>query len=517
MTIVRRLVVTLGVALFALAFVGGYGLLQLGHAFNRIEGLETQTIPGLQSMSMALDDVGDMRLNVYRYVVDGVDDASRQSMEKIIADADRRYDQHLGEYRSHGFIDAADRQLFDADLANIAAYRQARRTFFARMRAGDRDAALGMLHDGGDVHTAADNLNKGLHRHLAYNVEQGQTVRTENAQAYRMATGVMAAIVLAALVLTGALGARLYQLIRDGLQRLQRTLQHMSESLDLSQPASVARRDEIGLTAVALNQLLERISVVITEVRTSSDAVSVASQQIAAGNIDLSSRTEQQAASLQHTAASLGEITETAQRNADSANQANTLAIDTTRISEEGHRVVKRMVETMSDISSSASRIAEITNLIEGIAFQTNILALNAAVEAARAGEQGRGFAVVAAEVRNLAQRSSSAAREIKGLIEQSVVTVQAGSSQAEEVGRVTASVQQAVTRVMGIVGEIASASDDQGHRIQQIHQAIGQIDEVTQQNAALVEEAAAASQSLDEQATRMRGTVAVFTVAAAA
>ncbi|MFJ2992902.1 methyl-accepting chemotaxis protein [Pandoraea sp. NPDC087047] len=517
MTIVRRLVVTLGVALFALAFVGGYGLRQLGRSFNRIEGLETQTVPGLQSISMALDDVADMRLNVYRYAVDGVDDDSRKAMEQIIADADRRYDQRIDEYRSHGVIDDTDQRMLAADVANIAAYRKARQTFFARMRAGDRDAALGMLHDGGEVHTAADNLNQGLHRHLAYNVDHGQTVRAENAQAYRTATGVMAAIIVAAMLLTGALGARLYRLIRGGLQHLQHTLQHMSESLDLSQPAAVQGSDEIGLTAVALNRLLARISVVITEVRTSSDAVSVASQQIAAGNIDLSSRTEQQAASLQHTAASLGEITETARRNADNANQANALAIDTTRISDEGHTVVGRMVETMADISSSAARIAEITNLIEGIAFQTNILALNAAVEAARAGEQGRGFAVVASEVRNLAQRSSSAAKEIKGLIEQSVLTVQAGSAQAEEVGRVTASVEEAVKRVVGIVGEIASASDDQGQRIQQIHQAIGQIDEVTQQNAALVEEAAAASQSLDEQATRMRGTVSMFTVAAAA
>jgi methyl-accepting chemotaxis protein len=171
------------------------------------------------------------------------------------------------------------------------------------------------------------------------------------------------------------------------------------------------------------------------------------------------------------------------------------------------------MVGTMNEIASSSARIAEITTLIEGIAFQTNILALNAAVEAARAGEQGRGFAVVASEVRSLAQRSSVAAKEIKDLIERSVTTIQSGSRQAKEVGRTTAEVQRAIKRVAEIVGEIAAASDEQGHGIEQVNQAIGQIDEVTQQNAALVEEAAAAAQSLDEQAIRLSGTVSMFTV----
>jgi methyl-accepting chemotaxis protein len=192
------------------------------------------------------------------------------------------------------------------------------------------------------------------------------------------------------------------------------------------------------------------------------------------------------------------------QQNADAARQANALAISTTRISDEGNLAVERMVGTMNEIASSSSRIAEIISMIEGVAFQTNILALNAAVEAARAGEEGRGFAVVAAEVRSLAQRSSSAAKEIKDLIEQSVATIQSGSQQAQEAGRATAEVQQAIRRVAGIVEEIATASDLQGH---------SQIDQVTQQNAALVEEAAAAAQSLDEQVTRLDGAVSVFTV----
>jgi methyl-accepting chemotaxis protein len=198
------------------------------------------------------------------------------------------------------------------------------------------------------------------------------------------------------------------------------------------------------------------------------------------------------------------------------ARQASTLALSATQISDKGNQVVKRMVETVGEITASSTKIAEITALIEGIAFQTNILALNAAVEAARAGEQGRGFAVVASEVRNLAQRSSAAAKEIKDLIETSVGTIQEGSSQAAEVGRTTDEVRQAVRRVADIIGEIAAASEEQGRGIEQINQAVGQMDEVTQQNAALVEEAAAAAQSLSEQATKLNEMVSVFTVSGA-
>jgi methyl-accepting chemotaxis protein len=510
MTIVRRLVITLGVALFALVFVGGYGLAQLYSSNQRIDGLETRTIPGLKSISMALDDVADMRLNAYRYVVDGIDDASRADIAALIADADKRFDQDVAAYVPSD--DTAARML-DTDRAHIAAYRSARDQFLDRLRAGDRDAALAMLHDGGAVHTSALVLDKGLHDHLDYDIERSQSIRDENARQFKIVFGWMIAIVAAALVATAAFGMHLHRLIGNGLNALQDTLQQVSHSLDLSRHARVERMDEIGHTATALNRLLERMAEVVAEVRRSSDAVGIASKQIAAGNLDLSTRTEQQAVSLQQTAASLAQLTATVQQNADNAKEASTLALGTSHISDEGSQSVERMVGTMSEIASSSAKIGEITSLIEGIAFQTNILALNAAVEAARAGEQGRGFAVVASEVRSLAQRSSAAAKEIKELIERSVATIRSGSSQAEEVGRTTAQVQQSIRQVAAIIGEIANASDEQGRGIEQVNQAVSQIDEVTQQNASLVEQAAAASGSLDEQATRLSGSVAVFTV----
>ncbi|MDQ7980140.1 methyl-accepting chemotaxis protein [Paraburkholderia sp. SARCC-3016] len=510
MTIVRRLVITLGVALFALVFVGGYGLAQLYASNQRIDGLETRTIPGLKSISMALDDVADMRLNAYRYVVDGIDDSSRAAIVALIADADKRFDRDVAAYVAG---DEKAARMLDADRAHIAAYRGARAQFFDKLRAGDRDGALAMLHDGGAVHTAALVLDNGLHDHLDYDIERSQAIRDENAAQFKTVFGSMIAVIAVAFVATGAFGMHLYRLIGNGLGQLQDTLQKVSHSLDLSLHARVERMDEIGHTADALNRLLKHMADVIAEVRHSSDAVGIASKQIAAGNLDLSTRTEQQAVSLQQTASSLAQLTATVQQNADNAKEASSLALGTSRISDEGSQSVERMVGTMSEIATRSAKIGEITSLIEGIAFQTNILALNAAVEAARAGEQGRGFAVVASEVRSLAQRSSAAAKEIKELIERSVATIRAGSSQAEEVGRTTAQVQQAIRQVAAIVGEIANASDEQGRGIEQVNHAVSQIDEVTQQNASLVEQAAAAAGSLEEQATRLGGAVGVFRV----
>ena len=318
-------------------------------------------------------------------------------------------------------------------------------------------------------------------------------------------------VIVIAVLLTGFMALTLYRRIRSSLEEIQGTLAHVSNSLDLDHRAPVDQLDEIGLTAQSFNALIERVSTTLREVRRATDSVGVAAAQIAAGNVDLSSRTEQQAASLEETASSMEQLTATVRQNAENARQASSLASNAAVVADEGNHAVQQMVDTMGAISGSSERIAEITNLIEGIAFQTNILALNAAVEAARAGEQGRGFAVVAGEVRSLAQRSSSAAKEIKELIESSVNTVRTGSSQAEGVGNTMTEIRQAVKRVSDIIAEISAASQEQSAGIEQVGMAVGQMDQVTQQNAALVEEAAAAAQSLDEQAGRLREMVGQF------
>jgi methyl-accepting chemotaxis protein len=263
----------------------------------------------------------------------------------------------------------------------------------------------------------------------------------------------------------------------------------------------------------ALTKVKESLSTTVINIQSVSASIASSSSQIAIGNMDLSARTEEQAASLEQTAASMTELTETVRQNAENARQANALAMSATDTANTGNESVQAMVATIGQISSSSSKISEITGVIEGIAFQTNILALNAAVEAARAGEQGRGFAVVASEVRSLAQRSASAAKEIKALISASVATIQEGAKQATEVSGTMGQVKQAIRQVSDIVGEIAAASEEQSRGIEQVNQAVVQMDEVTQQNAALVEEAAAAAQSLEEQAIRLKEVVSVFRV----
>ena len=280
---------------------------------------------------------------------------------------------------------------------------------------------------------------------------------------------------------------------------------------DLTQRIEVKSRDETGQLMQALQDMNASLAGIVGGVRDTTDMITTASREIAAGNNELSQRTEEQASSLEETASSMEELTSTVKQNAENAKHANQLAANASDIAVKGGQVVDDVVQTMASISTSSKKIVDIISVIEGIAFQTNILALNAAVEAARAGEQGRGFAVVASEVRNLAQRSAAAAKEIKTLIGDSVDKVDTGSRQVDQAGATMNEIVQAVKRVTDIMSEIAAASDEQSTGIEEVNQAIVQMDNVTQQNAALVEEAAAAAESMQEQAGALMQAVRVF------
>ncbi|TWC62576.1 methyl-accepting chemotaxis protein [Herbaspirillum sp. SJZ099] len=338
--------------------------------------------------------------------------------------------------------------------------------------------------------------------------ESGEDAKTE----YREARNLMIALgtmAIAFAVLTAWLVTRS---ITWPLNRAVKVAQTVAAG-DLTSQIDATGKDETGQLLRALRTMNDNLLNIVTQVRLGTDTISTASTQIAAGNLDLSSRTEEQASSLEETASSMEQLTSAVKQNAEHAREANQLAISASAVAVEGGNVVGQVVDTMTAINESSRKIVDIIGVIDGIAFQTNILALNAAVEAARAGEQGRGFAVVASEVRTLAQRSAAAAKEIKSLIDDSVDKVDSGSKLVGQAGQTMNEVVASVKRVTDIVGEITDASREQGEGIEQVNQAVSQMDQVTQQNAALVEEAAAAAQSLQHQASNLSQIVGVFKI----
>ncbi|MGA3888325.1 methyl-accepting chemotaxis protein [Ralstonia nicotianae] len=507
MTIRLRLALMMaGVAVLAVV-IGATGLLGMRHANMRVQATYEMQLAGAVALAES-----DASMLSFRLVLDrAAMDIKAPSLGKTLERARMFLAKSDASWKRYRALPSTpdERKLADeADALRTAFLRDGAQALMQAIQAGDAgrtsqtvmEAMPALYRPLGDKVTALSRMQMEIAR-ASY--EAGQ-------REHDGLSALTAALLLVGIVGGGLLTWSLRRSITVPLNRAIEQAEHITRG-DLTHAIHVDRADETGRMLLALQRMQESLQGMVGQVRTGSDAIASATQQIAAGNADLSQRTEQQASSLEETASSMEQLTGMVKQNADSARQASTLAANASDIAVKGGEVVGRVVETMAGIHDSSKKIADIIGVIEGIAFQTNILALNAAVEAARAGEQGRGFAVVAGEVRSLAQRSAGAAKEIKTLISDSVGRVESGTTLVAEAGTVIDEVVVAVKRVTGIMGEISAASDAQSEGIAQVNQAVTQMDEATQQNAALVEQAAAAAMSLQEQADGLRGTVAAF------
>jgi len=504
-SIKARIGLTMGFLAALIVVISGVGLLGLTRSNDAYRDTYTDQMPSSHAVNMAEIYAARERLALDRaaFEIGTPDTAATLARARMLRGvSDDYWKQYLSLPR-----DSQEERLTQDVTERRATFQQAAEHFSTSIAAGDQSKVVGNANA---LQAAYSQLSKA-------DLELDKLQSTLAQAGFNDAESAFGELRIAAVaaLLTG-IGAALYSFLalrRAIAEPLREALGAFSAIAagDLRRPVVVRSRDEMGELLGGVARMQRSLGDTVRSVRSGTEAIATATRQIAAGNTDLSSRTEEQASALQETASSMEELTGTVKQNAENARQASALATSASEIANKGSRVVNEVVGTMGEINQSSAKIADIIAIIEGIAFQTNILALNAAVEAARAGEEGRGFAVVAGEVRSLAQRSSAAAKEIKGLIDTSVERVHAGSALVDEAGRTMTEIIGAVQRVTDIMGEIAAASQEQSSGIDQVARAVTQMDEVTQQNAALVEEAAAAAQSLEDQASRLRAAVAVF------
>ncbi len=484
--------------------VGGMGfaaLWQTNQDVAQLYRLSSQQVNAVNSAALSLVAA---RTDLSRYATrvaqgNASDATSLQHARQRIVSADRAFQGFSGGLsaeetaESASLIDAYGK--FSANLQNVGRV----------LEAGDMEAYFKQ-----GTQQVQERLMTERDAFILRAEGTGQRVMDEISVFHTLFTSLLAGILALGLLMAVGAHVLIRRIILRPLLEAGEIFRRIAEG-DLTRRVADRGRNEISVLLAALKSMQDSLVRTVSAVRRGVDEINVGAHEISSGNADLSSRTEEQAATLEETAASMEELATTVRQNADTALEANRMVAASAAVARRGGEAVSSVVETMRAISGSSSRIADIVGVIDGIAFQTNILALNAAVEAARAGEQGKGFAVVASEVRTLAQRSAAAAKEIKQLIEDSAQKVDMGSEQVENAGATMREIVESVQRVTGLMGEISVASEEQATGIDQVNRAVSQMDGVTQQNAALVEQAAAAAGALEEQARQLAGAVAVF------
>jgi methyl-accepting chemotaxis protein len=511
----RKLSTKLGMAfaivLLLTAIVGIFSINQLAKVNATASNLSSRWMPAMRVIQDIKSQIARVRTRELQYIISD-DVADLDKYDKVIAndlvDLKKMQDEYVALIKT-----PEEQALYSEFLALWDRYMAEDAKLRAAVRAGDMPLAKKLIR--GESNKLIVALRGQVDKLVKHYGEGGSEAAKFGDQVYNASRAWITGLLLVS-VLLGALAAltitRWLVKTLGGEPQYAVTLANQIAAGELNVEVRTRPGDDSSLL-FAMKSMRDSLANIVGQVRHATDTIASAAQQVVAGNLDLSGRTEAQASSLEETAASMEELTSTVRHNSDNARQANELAVNASAIAEQGGQVVSQVVERMGSINESAKKISDITGVIDGIAFQTNILALNAAVEAARAGEQGRGFAVVASEVRNLAQRSAAAAREIKELIGDSVGQVEAGTRLVNQAGSTMEEVVVSVRRVTDIMGEITVAGQEQSAGIVQVNEAIAQMDAVTQQNAALVEEATAASHSMQDQASSLAQLVSIFTL----
>ncbi|GGC94069.1 methyl-accepting chemotaxis protein [Undibacterium terreum] len=487
-------------------FLGVFSIIQLARVNNSTFDLGTNWMPSVNAAMGIKERISRIRTQEMQIVLSD----NEEDINKYLG----RFKDYVGELKKYEseyaalISEPAEKKLFAEYTSLWEAYAAENGKLVALAKEGKPKEARDILR--GESSRLNGEMLKRMDNIVKVNVDGGVAAYRLGEDIYANSRTMIIGVLVVSIALGMVLAYFIARVVARPLQQALRVAQTVASG-DLTSHIVSDSKDETGQLLDALKEMNASLLRVVSEVRTGTDMINTASSEIASGNMDLSTRTETQASSLEETASSMEELTSTVRQNGDNAKQANQLSHSASEVAQKGGSVVSQVVQTMGSINESSKKIVDIIGVIDGIAFQTNILALNAAVEAARAGEQGRGFAVVASEVRNLAQRSASAAKEIKQLINDSVEQVDLGTRLVDQAGITMDEVVASVRRVTDIISEITAASQEQSTGIEQINDAIVQMDQVTQQNAALVEQAAAAAGALQEQASNLSRVVGVF------
>ena len=507
-----KLIVSFSLVLLLTLIMGVTSILSMGRINQASDDLSQNWMPAVQAVMSIRTDVGELRRWELAHLLNE-EPATMAKYEATMGDVLATMKKDRERYAA--LINSPEEKAtYGQFSAGWDSFLDAHGKIMDLSRGGQKAEARALLT--GASAKAMTDMNELINKLVKLNIDGGVQASDAATATYVSARGWQVLLLALNIVIGFALALWIARLVSQPLQQALALARQVADG-DLTQDIESRSNCETGQLMQALSDMNKSLQSLVGQVRSGTDLITTASTEIAAGNQDLSSRTEQQASSLEETASSMEQLTSTVRQNADNARQANQLARSASGIAVKGGDVVGQVVGTMASINASSRQIVDIISVIDGIAFQTNILALNAAVEAARAGEQGRGFAVVAGEVRNLAQRSAAAAKDIKTLISNSVEQVEAGSELVNQAGATMEEIVASITRVTDIMGEITAASQEQSTGIEQVNQAIVQMDQVTQQNAALVEQAAAAAESMQEQAAQLSQVVCRFKLSAAA